>query len=158
MHRINCATSFTNRSPSFITDADLTNEEDQSFNSRIKNHNGGTNNKLQQRLGSAEADTVQITNDYRSSKTCPTCHHPMKLHKYRIDEKLKMANGALRCINGNCLHHRKSTFGRDEAAGYNISIIGVSKAISSDNKPLPIFSPSKHRSFQVASHMKQYLT
>ncbi|KAI8146155.1 hypothetical protein BJV82DRAFT_710990 [Fennellomyces sp. T-0311] len=106
------------------------------INSRIKDHRRANLTALGQGIDAPDEDImVTISEDY-SSKTCPVCLSSMKLHKYRREGELKTVNGALRCTNIRCPCHRNSTYGRDDAAAFNIAIRGLSIAISKDNTPL----------------------
>ena len=62
--------------------------------SRIKKHKRGANSKFIKQLDAPEHDHVSITNEHRSSRTCPVCHSPTKHQKFRRDNKLKSVNGA----------------------------------------------------------------
>ncbi|KAI9491222.1 hypothetical protein BDB00DRAFT_914590 [Zychaea mexicana] len=72
-------------------------------NKRFKKHQQGASKKLKQELDAPENSHLCITDEYRSSKTCPYCHEPTTLQKYRgEDGKLRPANGALKCTNLTC--------------------------------------------------------
>ncbi|KAI7847660.1 hypothetical protein BDC45DRAFT_341430 [Circinella umbellata] len=97
-------------------------------NSRIKEHKRGANSKLIKQLDAPAHDHVYITNEYKSSRTCPVCHSPTKHQKFRRNNKLKSVNGTLRCTNPQCRAHNSSTFDRDEVGGFNIAVSGLSKS------------------------------
>ncbi|KAI9493106.1 hypothetical protein BDB00DRAFT_872624 [Zychaea mexicana] len=85
-----------------------------------------------------------ITDEYRSSKTCPYCHEPTTLQKYRDEDgKLRSANGALKCTNLTCPSRSQNTFNRDAVGGFNIAVIEMTKAIESrrDTSPGAQLSP-----------------
>ncbi|KAI8149154.1 hypothetical protein BJV82DRAFT_590836 [Fennellomyces sp. T-0311] len=78
----------------------------------------------------------------------------MKLHMYRREVESRTANGALRCTNVRCHCHRNSTYGRDDAAAFNIAIRGLSVAISKDNTPLTAFRRNPQDPYQINSNME----
>ncbi|KAI9492174.1 hypothetical protein BDB00DRAFT_829483 [Zychaea mexicana] len=125
----------------------------KSTNSRIKDHCRGANATLQQHLGSPDRDHVTVTNEHRSSKTCPFCHSPTKLHQYRREGKLVKVNGALRMPNKS-----RNTHNRDQVGSVNIASIGFSKAISATNTPIPPFSRMPFLSYTISPYMEQLLT
>ncbi|KAI8138621.1 hypothetical protein BJV82DRAFT_290385 [Fennellomyces sp. T-0311] len=124
------------------------------INSRIKDHRRANLTALGQGIDAPDEDImVTISEDY-SSKTCPVCLSSMKLHKYRREGELKTVNGALRCTNIRCPCHRNSTYGRDDAAAFNIAIRGLSIAISKDNTPLQAFRRNPQDPYQINPNME----
>ncbi|KAI8141048.1 hypothetical protein BJV82DRAFT_620612 [Fennellomyces sp. T-0311] len=85
----------------------------------------------------------------KKEHTCPVFLGPMKLYKYRREGELKTVNGALRCTNVRYPCHRNSTYGRDDAAAFNIAIRGLSIAISKDTTPLPAFRRNPQDPYQI---------
>ncbi|KAI8148590.1 hypothetical protein BJV82DRAFT_269812 [Fennellomyces sp. T-0311] len=106
-------------------------------------------------LGATQTSTTlaQILNS-KKEHACPVCLSSMKLHKYRREGELKTVNGALRCTNIRCPCHRNSTYGRDDAAAFNIAIRGLSIAISKDNTPLPAPRRNPQDPYQINPNME----
>ncbi|KAI9251911.1 hypothetical protein BDA99DRAFT_185604 [Phascolomyces articulosus] len=130
----------------------------KSFNSRIKKHRRGANSRLACELNAPENDKVIPTNEFRSSKTCPTCHSPAKQQKYRRGNNLVSANGSLRSTNKSCPDFHRNTYNRDDVGAFNISVIGFSKALSSNNQPIPPFCRSMMQTYSVSPSLEKYMT
>jgi hypothetical protein len=88
--------------------------------------------------------TVAITNEYKTSQTCVYCFGPIIHPKQRVKKKdkfvLKECNGAMQCINPNCISVKKGKAiqSRDKVSAMAIAISGLTKLLF--NKPLPAFS------------------
>ncbi|KAI7856211.1 hypothetical protein BDC45DRAFT_534089 [Circinella umbellata] len=123
----------------------------------FKKHQQGACAKLKKELDAPEHNHIKITDKYGTSKTCPFCHEPLMLHKYRKYGKLQSVNGALRCTNPSCSSKGRNTLNRDAVGGLNISVNGVTRAISLDNRPIPPFSRSSSPSYALSPAFKQFI-
>lgn len=108
--------------------------------SRIKGHRRGATARLFEQLKAVKGDSIYLINEHRTSKTCPVCHEPAIIHKYSRQGVFRKTNGAIRCTNGQCPQHSRSTFNRDHAASYNIAVRGFSIAMSTNHQPAKAFS------------------
>jgi len=88
---------------------------------------------------------VAITNEYNTSKTCPSCFSKVILHRARRNvggkDRVVRLHGAIECVHPRCPARRinYTTRGRDANAAANIALSGASIILSSDHKPLPPF-------------------
>jgi hypothetical protein len=79
--------------------------------------------------------TVAITNEYKTSQTCVYCFAPIIHPKQRLKVKdkmiLKECNGAMQCINPECVSVKegKSIQSRDKVSAMAIAISGLTKLL-----------------------------
>ncbi|KAI7889496.1 uncharacterized protein EV154DRAFT_483085 [Mucor mucedo] len=82
----------------------------------------------------------------------------MRLQCHRRDNMFKRIKGALACYNTECPARlqRHTTVNGDANGAKNIGLIGFSKLVSSDDKPLPPFCRSKKSRFDLANEFEKF--
>ncbi|KAL1935061.1 hypothetical protein VTP01DRAFT_4201 [Rhizomucor pusillus] len=91
---------------------------------RIKGHARRAGKNL--RRQHSQYAVVALTDELRSSRTCPYCHPSKCKKKIRGTYKMVSVNGSSVCMNAACISYREhqNTQNRDELASICIAIAG----------------------------------